>query len=287
MSSVGDSSLNADKQLLEHLAIDTKEHFSEFENAYSDRICTRISGLLNRLVEDVYVAECIQLTLVYIQKSLGKKSQSDIKAIPDLEKWVKEAVEEAVVEYLLKLLAISVQRHFSILYATYEPRIRYHIAKALHKSRDDSAVADCVQDVFLGISRTLSRKSADEILALKYLTAYHYETANHVVNKYRRKHVQIEAEISISSDEESPEFQIEQDTFEGPGVALEFTETLNELPAVLTKNQRRAVGLIFIEGLTSSEAAIEMNENENTVKSYVHRARKKLDRKYWEEKIEK
>lgn len=138
--------------------------------------------------------------------------------------------------------------------------------------------ADVCQEVFLAVHRHLGRFGFESQLST-WIGRIAYNAA---LTHLRRASAGIQYEPAPAGDDEAGEdrfAQIADETDQGPqgaAAASEMRRHVGALVATLPPEQRAAVTLFHLQGMTVEEVGEVMGCPENTVKSHLFRARKTL-----------
>ena len=149
----------------------------------------------------------------------------------------------------------------------------YYTVKAL--IRDEDTALDIMQDSYLKAFRNLSTlKEADKFRAWIKRIAH-----NNAVDYLRRtKPVMFSA---MPTDEDGAEIEFEDtDASNLPEVVIDRQETarlMAEILDTLPEEQRLVISMYYYEGMSVREIAQELGVTENTVKSRLNYARKKIE----------
>ena len=149
----------------------------------------------------------------------------------------------------------------------------YYTVKALIK--DEDAALDVMQDSYLKAFKNLDTlKEADKFLAWIKRIAH-----NNAVDYLRRaKPVMFS---SMSSDDSEAEVEFEDTNSANlPEVVIDRQETTRLMTAILDSlpdDQRMVTTMYYYEGMSVKEIAAELGVSENTVKSRLNYARKKIE----------
>ncbi len=143
------------------------------------------------------------------------------------------------------------------LWTEHRSRLRGYIAKRV---REDDAVEDILQDVFLKASESLhSLRSHGSVAAWLYRIA-----ANAIVDHYRSRKPWEELPVDLAAPESGRDY------------IAELATCLQPLIAEVPETYRTALVLSEIEGLPQREVAERLNLSLSGAKSRVQRGREKL-----------
>ena len=167
---------------------------------------------------------------------------------------------------LIKRAAAGDERAFEALVNEYS-RLVFSVTRRLCKNEADAE--DAAQEVFLKFYRSLSAYRGEAALS-----SYLYRIATNVCMDFMRRR----NECFSLTDEEYAEIDI-KDTSPDPeeqAVLAERREVLEKAIASLSYEHREMITLRDIEGLSYAEIAAALSLPENTVKSRILRARRRL-----------
>ena len=134
----------------------------------------------------------------------------------------------------------------------------------LTKTGNHHQAEDLVQDTFLITYRKLYRFNP----AYPF-SSWIFTIANRLAISYFRKHKTVQEECEIPIDK-TPRWEV---------MAAETSETLwVKARCLLSANHYTALWLFYTEGMTIEQVAQTMNRKPNSVKVWLHRARKRLAR---------
>ena len=176
-------------------------------------------------------------------------------------------------EELIKKIRRGDRTAFQVLVEKYQRRI-YAVAYSLLGNREDAL--DVVQEAFIKAYRSLDRFKGKS----SFYTWLYRITANTAIDYGRKESRRDEVEFreELEQDEEKGDYPVAPSS-ENPAEGLMRKElgeliegAIRELPA----EQRTAVALREIEGLSYKEIAKVMRCSEGTVMSRLHYGRKKL-----------
>ena len=132
----------------------------------------------------------------------------------------------------------------------------------LTKTRNHHQAEDLVQDTFLITYRKLYRFNP-----VYPFSSWIFTIANRLAISSFRKHKPVQEECEIPIDK-TPRCEV---------MAAETSETLwAKARCLLSANHYTALWLFYTEGMTIDEVASAMERNPNSVKVWLHRARKRL-----------
>jgi len=176
-------------------------------------------------------------------------------------------------EVLIEKTRRGDQAAFQALVEKYQRRI-YAVAYGLLGNREDAL--DAVQEAFIKVYRSLDRfKGKSSFYTWLYRIATN--TAIDLGRKASRRE-QIEFREEIEADEEKGDYPVAP-TSEDPASALmkkELGDLIEKAIQKLPPEQRTAIVLREIEGLSYREIAKVMRCSQGTVMSRLHYGRKKL-----------
>lgn len=148
----------------------------------------------------------------------------------------------------------------------------YYTVKALIK--DEDTALDIIQDSYVKAFKSLNQlKEADKFRAWVKRICH-----NHAVD-YLRKTKPVMFSAMSTDDEKVVEFEDDR-TENLPEEAMEQKETsrlIKEILDSLSDEQRLVVGMFYYEQLSVKEIAETLSLNENTIKSRLNYARKKIE----------
>jgi RNA polymerase sigma-70 factor (ECF subfamily) len=167
-------------------------------------------------------------------------------------------------------LAADLAAGFESMVRTYQHRL---YAFALAMSGEPADAEEVAQDTFLRAHTALRRYPADRVRQLKLNAWLHQIALNVFRNRVRRRALRL-----VPMDAELPV----ADTAPGPEARTLSRAALRELANLvsgLPEQQRAAVVLRCVQGMTYAEAAAQLEQPEGTVKSNVHRGLQALRRR--------
>lgn len=164
---------------------------------------------------------------------------------------------------LLELCASGNNSGYSVLYQRYSKTV-FNSAFRLVNDREDAE--DILQEVFV--------KAFSEIKSLKNMDSFggwiKKITINHSLTFLRKK------KIYFREIEDDKTYDVKDDELEEK-LALEFRiEELQNVIAELPLPTRTIINLFLFEDMTKEEIAKDLNIPAGTVRSYYHRAKKKI-----------
>jgi len=164
-------------------------------------------------------------------------------------------------------LAIAAQsgciESFESLVGQFEKPL-YHFL--LTKTRNHHQAEDLLQDTFLIIYRKLYQFNP----AYPF-SSWIFTIANRLAISYFRKHKPMQEEYDIPTDK-TPRCEV---------MADETSQTLwAKARCLLSANHYTALWLFYTEGMTIDEVASAMERKPNSVKVWLHRARKRLAQEF-------
>ncbi len=140
----------------------------------------------------------------------------------------------------------------------------YHFL--LTKTRNHHQAEDLLQDTFLIIYRKLYQFNP----AYPF-SSWIFTIANRLAISYFRKHKPMQEEYDIPTDK-TPRCEV---------MADETSQTLwAKARCLLSANHYTALWLFYTEGMTIDEVASAMERKPNSVKVWLHRARKRLAQEF-------
>jgi len=152
---------------------------------------------------------------------------------------------------------------------------RYHrivFAIALRMTGNRAEAEDVSQEVFLRVYRGLRQFDP----ALPFLPWVRRIAGNAALNHLRRRGLERRHAAPESDRGEIPDFPDAAADPEERAARAEEAGRLERALALLPENQRLAVTLKYVEGLTAEEIARAMGAPRNTVKTWLLRARERL-----------
>lgn len=176
-------------------------------------------------------------------------------------------------EELVKQVRQGDRAAFQALVEKYQRRM-YAVAYGLLGNREDAL--DAVQDAFVKVYRSLNRFKGES----SFYTWLYRITVNSAIDLGRKhgRREEVEFREEIEPDEEKGEFPVAPAS-ENPAESLmqkETGELIERAIEQLPPDQRTAIVLREIEGLSYKEIARVMGCSEGTVMSRLHYGRKKL-----------
>lgn len=149
----------------------------------------------------------------------------------------------------------------------------YYTVKAL--VRDEDAALDVMQDSYLKAFRSLSTlKEADKFRAWIKRIAH-----NNAVDHLRKAKPVMFSSLTIEDDDTEVEFE-DTNTANLPDVVIDQQETARLMAQILDtlpEEQRLVISMYYYEGMSVKDIAGELGITENTVKSRLNYARKKIE----------
>jgi RNA polymerase sigma-70 factor, ECF subfamily len=167
-------------------------------------------------------------------------------------------------------LAADLAAGFESMVRTYQHRL---YAFALAMSGEPADAEEVAQDTFLRAHTALRRYPADRVRQLKLNAWLHQIALNVFRNRVRRRSLRL-----VPIEPEAPV----ADTSPGPEARTLSRAALRELANLvsgLPDQQRAAVVLRCVQGMTYAEVAAQLEQPEGTVKSNVHRGLQALRRR--------
>lgn len=150
------------------------------------------------------------------------------------------------------------KQHFDDIYQKYAG-IVYRTSYKFLLNKEDAE--DVVQEVFIKYF-TCNKKFNDDDYEKAWILRVTINLCKNILRSKSRKHLQLDEKIKINDDD-----------FEGSRIQhLDLENTMAELP----DNQRMAIYLYYYEQISIKDIAKIMKKNENTVKSYLLRAKSKM-----------
>lgn len=175
---------------------------------------------------------------------------------------------------ILRLLTLSLDDYFHLLVMKYQRRLLAYAFRNLHHWHD---AQDIVQETFIKAYQALADFPAERILQLKLAAWLFTIIYNLCCNKRTRNTV---AYASIDQLETRKQFEDTEDGQDRPPEdVIILAQGLEELQALLSQlpdDNREAISLYYIGGLTDSEVAEVRNKPKDTVKSHRQRGLQKL-----------
>lgn len=176
-------------------------------------------------------------------------------------------------EELVKQVRQGDRAAFRALVEKYQRRM-YAVAYGLLGNREDAL--DAVQNAFIKMHRSLGKFKGEA----SFYTWLYRITVNSAIDLGRKQGRRDEVEFreELEPDEEKGEFPISPST-ENPAEQVmrkELGEQIEEAIKQLPDEQRAAIVLREVEGLSYKEIARVMKCSEGTVMSRLHYGRKKL-----------
>jgi len=161
---------------------------------------------------------------------------------------------------------------FNALAAAYQDRVYNLCLRMLGSSQ---AAEDATQEAFLSAYRNLARIRGASLRAWLFRVA-----ANACIDELRRRRRQPQLSLEAPSPESDPERPLEvADPTAGPeqqALRAEVRAALQQELLRLPSDQRLAVVLCDVEGLSYEEIAVSMSSSVGTVKSRISRGRARL-----------
>ena len=160
-------------------------------------------------------------------------------------------------------LAIAAQsgciESFESLVGQFEKPLYYFL---LTKTRNHHQAEDLLQDTFL-----ITYRKLDRFNPTYPFSSWIFTIANRLAISYYRKQKLLVEECEIPIDK-TPRYEV---------MAAETSKSLWQVArSVLPANHYNALRLFYIEGMIIDEVAVAMNSKVNSVKVWLHRARKRL-----------
>ncbi|HEY4026763.1 MAG TPA: sigma-70 family RNA polymerase sigma factor [Candidatus Dormibacteraeota bacterium] len=146
-------------------------------------------------------------------------------------------------------------------------------AFALAMSGEPADAEEVAQDTFVRAHTALRRYPPDRIRELKLNAWLHQIALNVVRNRVRRRSLRLvpmESDMPVADASPGPEAR---------ALSRAALRELANLVSGLPEQQRSAVVLRCVQGMTYSEAATQLGQPEGTVKSNVHRGLQALRRR--------
>ncbi len=167
-------------------------------------------------------------------------------------------------------LARDLAGGFEAMVRAYQHRL---YAFALGMSGEPADAEEIAQDTFVRAHTALRRYPADRVRALRLNAWLHQIALNAVRNRVRRRSlrvVPVEPETPVADPAPGPEAQ---------ALSRAALRELANLVSGLPEQQRAAVVLRCMQGMTYAEVAAQLGQPEGTVKSNVHRGLQALRRR--------
>jgi RNA polymerase sigma-70 factor, ECF subfamily len=167
-------------------------------------------------------------------------------------------------------LARDMASGFETMVRAYQHRL---YAFALAMTGEPADAEEVAQDTFVRAHVALKRYPPDRVRALKLNAWLHKIALNVVRNRVRRRALRLvpmEPELPVADAGPGPEAMALS------GAAL---RELANLVSGLPEQQRSAVVLRCVQGMTYAEVAAQLDQPEGTVKSNVHRGLQVLRRR--------
>lgn len=167
-------------------------------------------------------------------------------------------------------LASDLATGFEVLVRAYQHRL---YAFALGMTGEPADAEEVAQDTFVRAHTALKRYPQDRVRALKLNAWLHQIALNVVRNRVRRRALRL-----VPMEPDAPV----ADTAPGPEARTLSIAALRELANLvsgLPEQQRSAVVLRCVQGMTYAEVAAQLGQPEGTVKSNVHRGLQALRRR--------
>ena len=167
-------------------------------------------------------------------------------------------------------LAADLAAGFESMVRTYQHRL---YAFALAMSGEPADAEEVAQDTFLRAHTALRRYPAARIRELRLNAWLHQIALNVFRNRVRRRSLRLvpmEPELSVADTTPGPEAR---------ALSRAVLRELANLVSGLPDQQRAAVVLRCVQGMTYAEVAAQLDQPEGTVKSHVHRGLQALRRR--------
>jgi RNA polymerase sigma-70 factor, ECF subfamily len=167
-------------------------------------------------------------------------------------------------------LAWDLASGFESVVRTYQHRL---YAFALSMSGEPADAEEIAQDAFVRAHSALRRYPAERVRSLKLNAWLHQIALNVIRNRVRRRRLRL-----VLMEPETPI----ADSAPGPEATMLSRAALRELANLvsgLPEQQRSAVVLRCVQGMTYAEVAAQLHQPEGTVKSNVHRGLQALRRR--------
>ncbi len=171
---------------------------------------------------------------------------------------------------LTAALVADLAAGFEAMIRAYQHRL---YAYALAMSGEPADAEEIAQDTFMRAHTALRRYPPDRVRALRLNAWLHQIALNVVRNRVRRRSlrlVPLEPETPVADAQPGPEAR----TLSRAGL-----RELANLVSGLPEQQRAAVVLRCVQGMTYAEVAAQLAQPEGTVKSNVHRGLQALRRR--------
>ena len=167
-------------------------------------------------------------------------------------------------------LADDVAGAFEAMVRAYQHRL---YAFALAMTGEPADAEEVAQDTFVRAHSAIRRYQPDRIRALKLNAWLHQIALNVVRNRVRRRSLRLvpmEPELPVADSAPGPEAR---------ALSSAVLRELANLVSGLPEQQRSAVVLRCVQGMTYAEVAAQLDQPEGTVKSNVHRGLQALRRR--------
>jgi RNA polymerase sigma-70 factor (ECF subfamily) len=171
---------------------------------------------------------------------------------------------------LTAALAGDMAGGFETMVRAYQHRL---YAFALGMTGEPADAEEVAQDAFVRAHAALRRYPPDRIRALKLNAWLHQIALNVVRNRVRRRSLRLvpmEPELPVPDSAPGPEAR---------ALSRAVLRELANLVSGLPEQQRLAVVLRCVQGMTYAEVAAQLAQPEGTVKSNVHRGLQALRRR--------
>jgi RNA polymerase sigma-70 factor (ECF subfamily) len=171
---------------------------------------------------------------------------------------------------LTMALARDLASGFETTVRAYQHRL---YAFALAMTGEPADAEEVAQDTFVRAHTALKRYPPDRVRSLKLNAWLHQIALNVIRNRVRRRSLRL-----VPLEPEQPV----ADAASGPEAKALSNEALRELANLvsgLPEQQRSAVVLRCVQGMTYAEVAAQLGQPEGTVKSNVHRGLQALRRR--------
>ena len=175
-------------------------------------------------------------------------------------------------EELIQRAANKDQSAIEQLYHMTKDNVYYSIKTMI---KDEDIVMDLMQDTYLKAFSSLSQLKEPTAFRAWIKRIAHNKTVDYL---RKRKPVMFSEMVSVDSDE-MIDFKDER-TASMPEEVLDQKETsrlIGEILNVLSDEQRAAVGMFYFDNMSIKEIAEILDVSENTVKSRLNYARKKIE----------
>lgn len=166
---------------------------------------------------------------------------------------------------------------FNNFYIKYSYKLKFHLGKL---TNDKHLIDDCIEDAFLKTIQNLHMYKTENEGGSKFITWFYIIAENTLkaeYKKYKRIPINNYEFLDLLNIEYKDDFQEKLEEEQITKVKEEYAKKC--IGEIKNDNQRIALTLKDISGMTLKDMSIELNLNINTIKSQLKMGRRKVARK--------